>query len=409
MENDLTLQKLCSRLMKLLHTPVRIYGRDKKRIAVYGIRKEQPDILASDPGFEEMLLDHVNTVAPLYIYAELEDVLYAVIYGESLEKSIIIGPYCFHGEPVYVAEKLKHIHGMDQETEYKLIKGEKEVFDQSILLLYDMISEKSLEIEQVYAQCSNISSFSDEIAHHAVQIAYSYREEEQLHNPYSQELREQEAIRTGDIVLLKESRAEGYTGKLGTLSSNPLRSRKNLGISVIAISVRSAIAGGVNPERALTFSDAAIQKLELVKSIPEVDAVTVDAQLYLTRMVHETKQENKNHVKSPLVDEAKQLIVKYLHGKVSISLLAKELKVSQSGLYKAFLKEENMTLSNYILKEKVEASKELLRYSEDTYGEIAACYGFSSQSHFGQTFKRITGMTPGEYRKEYSKKRSGKR
>lgn len=203
------------------------------------------------------------------------------------------------------------------------------------------------------------------------------------------------------MFLLKESRANGYKGKFGTLAQDPLRSRKNLGVVAVAISVRSAIEGGVGVERALTFSDAAIQKLERAKSIPEVDTVTVEAQMYLTRMVHEVKNANKPSSNSPLVEEAKLIIARNLHNKISTSFLAKELKISQSGLYKAFLREENMTVSDYILKKKIEASKELLMYSEDTYGEIAACYSFSSQSHFGQTFKRFAGMTPGAYRKKY--------
>ena len=35
------------------------------------------------------------------------------------------------------------------------------------------------------------------------------------------------------------------------------------------------------------------------------------------------------------------------------------------------------------------------------YLEIATYLGFSSQSHMGMEFKRIVGMTPGEYRAKY--------
>lgn len=243
----------------------------------------------------------------------------------------------------------------------------------------------------------------EDMARSAAKISYDFREEEDLHNSYRQELREQEAIRTGDVALLKESQSESYKGKLGTLASHPLRNSKNLGIVCIAISARSAIAGGVSSERAFTFSDAVIQKLEQAASIPEIDAMIKEAQICLTRMVQEQKNSDESAVYSPLVEEAKRLIAKNLHRKISVSSLAKELRVSESGLYKAFLKAENRTVSNYILMAKVNAAKERLMYSKDTYGEIAACYGFSNQSHFGQTFKKFTGMTPGEYRKKYGK------
>ncbi|MGO5442073.1 helix-turn-helix domain-containing protein [Faecalimonas sp. LCP19S3_D12] len=398
--NYLTLDRLCRRLAKLLHTTIRIYGVNKERIAEYGKQEEQPDILVVDQAFEEMLLQKAK-VSEIYVHIEMDSVLYAASLDKETGNRIVMGPYCFDGEPAYVSERIKSIHGVDKSIVYRMVKGQKEVFDEGVLMLYDMLSRETLDAEQMYVQYSNISSASTDMEHNAVKISYTYREEEQLHNSYDQELREQEAIRTGDVFLLKESRANGYKGKFGTLAQDPLRSRKNLGVVAVAISVRSAIEGGVGVERALTFSDAAIQKLERAKSIPEVDTVTVEAQMYLTRMVHEVKNANKPSSNSPLVEEAKLIIARNLHNKISTSFLAKELKISQSGLYKAFLREENMTVSDYILKKKIEASKELLMYSEDTYGEIAACYSFSSQSHFGQTFKRFAGMTPGAYRKKY--------
>jgi AraC-like DNA-binding protein len=42
-------------------------------------------------------------------------------------------------------------------------------------------------------------------------------------------------------------------------------------------------------------------------------------------------------------------------------------------------------------------------YSAYSYVQIASYLGFASQSHFGQTFKKITGMTPKSYREAYAK------
>lgn len=399
MESLITIDKLCRHLLKILHTRIRVYDLNLKQSKVYGDQDGQPDPLKTDPIFEEMLLTHAEQEKP-YIHIEMGEVLYGVLKGEEY---IIVGPYCYAGNTAHVSEELKYLHHMEKTEVYKVNKGEKELFDECILMFHECISDRQLDVETMYLENSSIHSFEEKMIEGAVQIAHEYREEEQLHNPYGQELREQEAIRTGNIVLLRESRAEIYEGKLGTLSQNPIRNRKNIGIAVIAVSVRSAIAGGVNPERALTFSDAAIQKLESVNSVPEIDRIIIDAQLYLTRMVHEIKCRNKAASGSPLVEETKQLIMKYLHQKITAAMLAKQLKVSTSGLYKAFLREEKMSVTDYILHEKINASKQRLMYSEDSYGEIAADYGFVSQSHYGQNFKKITGMTPGEFRRKYGR------
>ena len=55
-----------------------------------------------------------------------------------------------------------------------------------------------------------------------------------------------------------------------------------------------------------------------------------------------------------------------------------------------------------IMEQKIHSSLQALRYTKATYGEIAYQLGFSSQSHFGQAFKKVIGMTPKQYRDQYA-------
>ena len=48
--------------------------------------------------------------------------------------------------------------------------------------------------------------------------------------------------------------------------------------------------------------------------------------------------------------------------------------------------------------QKIERAKILLRAGKQSIQEIAEQLGIQSQSYFGQQFKKVTGMTPGEYR-----------
>lgn len=61
-----------------------------------------------------------------------------------------------------------------------------------------------------------------------------------------------------------------------------------------------------------------------------------------------------------------------------------------------------MTLTDFILKEKTEEAKRLLRYTDKPITSISAYLGFSSQSHFSRTFKKYTGSLPNEYRKRHN-------
>ncbi|MDD7714542.1 MAG: helix-turn-helix domain-containing protein [Bacilli bacterium] len=55
-----------------------------------------------------------------------------------------------------------------------------------------------------------------------------------------------------------------------------------------------------------------------------------------------------------------------------------------------FAKEKRITISDYIMKEKIEKTKRLIRYSDKPVTAIAAYLRFSSQSHFSNTFHKYT-------------------
>ena len=83
--------------------------------------------------------------------------------------------------------------------------------------------------------------------------------------------------------------------------------------------------------------------------------------------------------------------------------MAKELFMSRPYLSAKFKEETGETLTDFILKEKTEEAKRLLRYSDKSFTAIGSYLGFSSLGHFSQVFKKYTGRTPTEYREKYGK------
>ena len=75
--------------------------------------------------------------------------------------------------------------------------------------------------------------------------------------------------------------------------------------------------------------------------------------------------------------------------------------VTPGYLSKVFRDVTGMTVMQYMMKEKTEHCQNLLKYSHYSFEEIAYYFGFCSQSHFGQVFKKWTGMTPRQYRETY--------
>ncbi len=94
------------------------------------------------------------------------------------------------------------------------------------------------------------------IAKHLTNDMLHYQERRKAHNPIRQERREQESIRRGDLQALEESINESYGGEIGNVSKDVLRHYKNIAIWVISSASRSAIQGGVTPEKALSMCDS---------------------------------------------------------------------------------------------------------------------------------------------------------
>lgn len=79
--------------------------------------------------------------------------------------------------------------------------------------------------------------------------------------------------------------------------------------------------------------------------------------------------------------------------------LAQEVGVDYHTLSTLFSSVENMTLEHYVIHQRVEFVKELLKYGELTLSQIADRLRYSSVQHLSNQFKSVTGLTPTSFKK----------
>lgn len=70
-----------------------------------------------------------------------------------------------------------------------------------------------------------------------------------------------------------------------------------------------------------------------------------------------------------------------------------------SYLSKLFTQVEGITIEQFFILQKIEKVKEWLVYNQQSLSEIAINLGYSSVQYLSSQFKKITGMTPGEFKK----------
>ncbi|SDD93383.1 helix-turn-helix domain-containing protein [Pedobacter soli] len=114
------------------------------------------------------------------------------------------------------------------------------------------------------------------------------------------------------------------------------------------------------------------------------------------------KQES--HPKTPVkIAETVNYILINLNQDLSVTVLASRINQHPdyfSRLFKTFTGERPV---NYVLGKRIERAQYLLATSQLSYSEIANQTGFDNLSYFSKSFKKITGMSPGTYKKQVYK------
>ena len=78
--------------------------------------------------------------------------------------------------------------------------------------------------------------------------------------------------------------------------------------------------------------------------------------------------------------------------------MAAYLGVSPNYFSTLFHKTVGESFREHLCRVRIEESKRLLLSTDISLNQIGLAVGFSDQSYYSKVFKRITGLTPGEYR-----------
>lgn len=263
------------------------------------------------------------------------------------------------------------------------------------LLVTYLLHSKRLSVTEVI-QKDNLPTTNLNIeANPDLQVSKS-RQEISFHTSYQWEKMLMECVKEGRKEdLVKNFTFPDFEGRLGVLSKKShFRSQKNLVISIITVATRYAIDGGLYPELAYTMSDLYIQGLEDIKYAIELQSYTREALCDFTDRVTEAKYQKYT---MPII-VCQSYIFKYLYEEISLGKIAKVVNMHQNYLSILFKKEVGMSITEYILIQKVEEAKKLLTHSDYSISEIYTWLNFYDQSHFTKVFKKYTGTTPKKFK-----------
>jgi len=101
--------------------------------------------------------------------------------------------------------------------------------------------------------------------------------------------------------------------------------------------------------------------------------------------------------------KAQDFIEKNYQEKITVDQLADMLAMGRRSFERRFKKATNNTVVEYIQRVKVEAAKRSFESSRKNINEVMFNVGYTDTKAFRTIFKKITGLTPIEYRNKYNK------
>lgn len=87
---------------------------------------------------------------------------------------------------------------------------------------------------------------------------------------------------------------------------------------------------------------------------------------------------------------------------ITLDSLADATHINKFYLSHTFTKHLGMSPITYLIQRRLQISKDMLTQTDHSIAQIASSSGFASQSYFSQIFKKFTGMSPNQYRKQHT-------
>lgn len=131
----------------------------------------------------------------------------------------------------------------------------------------------------------------------------------------------------------------------------------------------------------------------------KVFAIELDRESQLSFTIFQGQKEHDDES----VKKAQEFIEKNFQEKITVEQLTSMLAVGRRNFERRFKKATCNTVTEYIQRVKIEAAKLSLESSRENVNDAMYKVGYTDPKAFRGTFKRITGLSPAEYRNKYNR------
>ena len=155
----------------------------------------------------------------------------------------------------------------------------------------------------------------------------------------------------------------------------------------------AALVNAVNAERIAGFPSG---RLFLDSIEQAIAAALVDAFAGQSRSVRRLR----GGLGPARLRTVRELVQAKMEDDLTLVEMAEAVDLSPAHFSRMFHKSTGETPHQFVLRNRIERAKEMLREAEARVLDVAIACGFKTQQHFARVFRRICGASPTEYRYE---------
>ncbi|MGQ9780213.1 MAG: PocR ligand-binding domain-containing protein [Bacillota bacterium] len=201
-------------------------------------------------------------------------------------------------------------------------------------------------------------------------------------------------VRIGDRTGAKEILNE-LLGEIFLKSGGDLEVIKARLLELLIVISRAAVEGGASLERLFGVNYEYIRRLAGIDRFEDLCRWIVEALDTFMDTVYDVRR-IKN---AKLLAEATKYIRENYHQPLTLEKVAQQVYVSPFYLSHLFKSELGLTFVEYLTRVRIEEAKRLLATSNLSVLGVAEKVGYEDASYFSKVFRKVTGMTPNQYRR----------
>ncbi|OCT14711.1 hypothetical protein A8709_11045 [Paenibacillus pectinilyticus] len=183
----------------------------------------------------------------------------------------------------------------------------------------------------------------------------------------------------------------GFYRQANDQSENFMKLNFNVAVTLMKLMNRL----GMNPEPFLGSELKVYRKLNGCTNLEQL-LLTLDGML---DVCFEEIRKNDKIWNNSVMAKAMDYIIHHYNEDISLQSIADHISMSPAYLSKQFKKTYNQNFIEFLIQYRIDKARELLKSGNYTANEVSSLVGIKDEKHFFRTFKKITGVTPGTYKR----------